>query len=250
MRARGDEAIIACPKSCLSKTGRPADSGPRLGLGRALGAALGAFDGRVHASVAALRPQSLSRPSGASPSLVLVWNVPPPSTGAPAEGLRGKGEVSPPRGLPPQGQGRAAPLAHARGAPRRGGQTPPRGAPQRDAPEGKLHKCERELFWTAIGSDEGMRRWGNWAHRKSPNPAPAAFRSHSPIPSRTLSPPRNSAMQAGCLRRRLCHAQRKEIMDEEGGPFPPPPLAKPDGGTPTLGRLFRLRLKGPQSLIR
>jgi len=34
--------------------------------------ALGAFDGRVHASVAALRPQSLSRPSGASPSLVLV----------------------------------------------------------------------------------------------------------------------------------------------------------------------------------
>jgi len=47
---------------------RLAGSDPRLGLGRAFGAALGAFDGRVHAGVAALRPQSLSRPSGASPS--------------------------------------------------------------------------------------------------------------------------------------------------------------------------------------
>jgi hypothetical protein len=35
---------------------RPAGSHPRLGLGCALGAALGAFDGRVHASVAAVRP--------------------------------------------------------------------------------------------------------------------------------------------------------------------------------------------------
>ena len=60
----------------LSKIDCPAGSGPRLGLGRAVGAALGAFAGRVHASVAVLRPQSLSRPSGARPSL--VWCEPSP----------------------------------------------------------------------------------------------------------------------------------------------------------------------------
>ena len=54
----------------LSKIGRLADSRPRLGLGRAKGAPLGAWSGRVHASVAVLRPQALSRPSGASPSLI------------------------------------------------------------------------------------------------------------------------------------------------------------------------------------
>ncbi len=54
----------------LSKIDRLPGSEPRLGLGRALGAALGAWSGRVHASVAALRPQSLSRPTGARPSLI------------------------------------------------------------------------------------------------------------------------------------------------------------------------------------
>ena len=54
----------------LSKIDRLPGSEPRLGLGRAYGAALGAWSGRVHASVAALRPQVLRRPSGAWPSLV------------------------------------------------------------------------------------------------------------------------------------------------------------------------------------
>ncbi len=61
-------------RSCPSKTDRLAGSEPRPGLGRAVGAALGAWSGRVHASVAALRPQSLSRPSGARPGL--VWGGP------------------------------------------------------------------------------------------------------------------------------------------------------------------------------
>ena len=62
--------------SCLSKIERLAASEPRLSFGRAFGAALGAFAGRVHASVAALRSQPLSRPSGARPSL--VWCEPSP----------------------------------------------------------------------------------------------------------------------------------------------------------------------------
>jgi len=160
-----------------------AGSWPRLGRGA------GAFDGRVHASVAALRPQSLSRPSGASPSLVLVWTVPPPSTRAPAatvlllrqpsaarsstyipvrlrrgrlgflalgpsapgrrfslaaksekmapvEGVRGNGEVSPLRGLPPHGQrrgGAAEPLLGERHS-----------APRRNAPSSaSLRKANR-----------------------------------------------------------------------------------------------------------
>jgi hypothetical protein len=162
-----------------------AGSWPRLRRGA------GAFDGRVHASVAALRPQSLSRPSGASPSLVLVWNVPPPSTGAPAATVRpgpegplrraapgrsrfakargrragqhanegrqrrcparrqpgGTPRLGRPasfrlveRGLPPQGQGRAAPLAHARGAPQRD-------APERRFPPGaKSELCRSSLI--------------------------------------------------------------------------------------------------------
>ena len=56
--------------SCLSKIERLAGSEPRLGLSRALGAALGAFAGHVHASVDAIRPRALRRPSGASPSLI------------------------------------------------------------------------------------------------------------------------------------------------------------------------------------
>ena len=54
----------------LSKIDRLPGSDPRLGLGRAFGAAPGAFAGRVRASVAALRPQALRRPSGARPSLI------------------------------------------------------------------------------------------------------------------------------------------------------------------------------------
>ncbi len=57
------------PIAGFGKIGRLAGYEPRLDLGRAFGAALGAFAGRVHASVAALRPQSLRRPSGTSPSL-------------------------------------------------------------------------------------------------------------------------------------------------------------------------------------
>ena len=43
-----------------------------------MGAALGAWSGCVHASVAALRPQALRRPSGASPSLVPWLRSPHP----------------------------------------------------------------------------------------------------------------------------------------------------------------------------
>ncbi len=50
-------------ETCLSKIARPTGSEPRLGLGRAFGAALGTFAGRVCASVAALRPQAPGRPS-------------------------------------------------------------------------------------------------------------------------------------------------------------------------------------------
>ncbi len=62
----------------LSKIGRLVGSEPRLGLGRAFGAALGTWSGRVHASVAALRPQALSRPSGARPSLAWCTRSPHP----------------------------------------------------------------------------------------------------------------------------------------------------------------------------
>ena len=43
-----------------------------------MGAALGAFAGRVHASVAALQPQALRRPSGTSPSLPICTPPHPP----------------------------------------------------------------------------------------------------------------------------------------------------------------------------
>ena len=62
--------------SCPSKTDRLAGSELRTGLGRADGAALGAFAGRVHAIVAALRSQALRRPSGARPGL--SWCTPSP----------------------------------------------------------------------------------------------------------------------------------------------------------------------------
>ena len=73
-RVRGTFVMKLNP--CLSKIERLAGSGPRLGLGRAFGAAQGAFAGRVRASVAAFRPQALRRPLGASPSL--TWWLRPP----------------------------------------------------------------------------------------------------------------------------------------------------------------------------
>ena len=79
---KGPPSLIPHPPvPCLSKIERFAGSEPRLGLGRAFGAALGAFAGRVHASVAALRPQPLRRPSGASPSLVQYDRSPHPPQG-------------------------------------------------------------------------------------------------------------------------------------------------------------------------
>jgi hypothetical protein len=155
-------------------------------------------------------------PFGHQPQPHPVRTVPPPSTGAPAATVR---------------PGPEGPLRRA--APGR--------AFLRFAPEDKPHQCELKLFWTAMAAASRRLMFCTWW-------AINVSRFASPVSQSPIS--RNSAMEAGCLRRRLCHAQRKEVMDEEGGPFPPPPLAKPEGGTPTLGRLFRLRLKGPQSLIR
>ncbi len=77
-RSPANCCFVVHPSFRLSKRDRLVASYPRPCLGRAVGSAPRTWSGRDHASVAALRPQALSRPSGARPGLVRYKPSPHP----------------------------------------------------------------------------------------------------------------------------------------------------------------------------